>query len=426
LSKKNFIKNFATLFFGIISFANYANADDLESIFEKDRFYDTNKSLRAGSLQWEFITDVSATHNDNIYATRDNTIEDWIYNIKPYVGFESNWTRHELYMNGDVDIGIYDEYTNENYIDRSLNGGGIVDFTKGTNLEYGVSYNYLHEDRGSPDDRSSIDPTEYTFINYNTKLNYAEESRVRGYVEANIDSYDYEHAYRRISATNPTIIKIDNSYRKRNTYKGTTRLDYEFIPNYTVFALGSFNEVDYRGNTKNGIRIVRDSKGYETRVGGTYNVTEKIDLEAYIGYLSQDYRNDALEDVDDYYGGGYVLWNVTSGTSLIASAKKRVAETTLLGASANLATKYTGSVEQELTRDLLLSAIYTTLNYDYQYKLSGLYRQDDIEIFEFTGRYYINRHFLLEAGFSYRDNESSSVNSNFDETKTYFNLQYKY
>ncbi|MFC1659431.1 outer membrane beta-barrel protein [Pseudomonadota bacterium] len=407
---------------------SYAQTTNVRSISEKPRKEYTGNILSKGTYDLDMALNLYYTENNNIYATRRDSKSDSIYIIKPEIDWTSNWIRHKTYARANGQLGVYDEYTNENYQDYSLNTGGRIDIVRDTSLSLDIKHNRLHEDRGSTEDVNGIEPTTYYITSLDTNFDYGTINRFKTKLQLHSDIYEYEHNYGRESSTNQKFL-IHNRHRNRTENKALIRFNYEFKPPYSLFVEGNYNERDYETSTQvtssGNTYVVKDSKGYDIKTGGEINLTGKIDAELYGAYLKQDYENDNFEDIREYYGGGSLLWNFNNITSLELGIDREIIETRISNASSYISDQYYAELEHELRRHLLVFLKYTEKNNNYQFKNDANYLEDDIMTFETKIRYYIHRFIHLDVGYNYKEKNSNEYDNNYIEEIFFLTFNYK-
>ncbi|MBT5457621.1 MAG: outer membrane beta-barrel protein, partial [Rhodospirillaceae bacterium] len=127
------------------------------------------------------------------------------------------------------------------------------------------------------------------------------------------------------------------------------------------------------------------------------------------GYRRQDYEDTTLAPIDGATYGGALTWNATGLTTVKASVTRNVVETTQVGASGYFSTKFKGSVDHELLRNLILGGYGSFTINDYE----GNGRDDeDIETGVYA-RYLMQRNLHLSAGYDYQQRESNFVGGDF-------------
>src|SRR3546814_5981286 len=89
---------------------------------------------------------------------------------------------------------------------------------------------------------------------------------------------------------------------------------YEIMPSYEAFLRVTYNQRDYDSNVDDA-GFNRDSDGYEAVAGVALDLSGVTFGDVYAGYMSQDYDDPALQDVDGPVVGAGVTWNPTALTS---------------------------------------------------------------------------------------------------------------
>nr|WP_305906896.1 outer membrane beta-barrel protein [Methylomarinum sp. Ch1-1]MDP4519607.1 outer membrane beta-barrel protein [Methylomarinum sp. Ch1-1] len=101
-------------------------------------------------------------YDNNIFATRRDTVSDQLLLISPSLDIQSNWERHQLNFSSSADLARYDERTTEDYDDFNVGTSGRYDFTKSSNVFAGFNYRQGHESRASPDSFFGRNPTVFS------------------------------------------------------------------------------------------------------------------------------------------------------------------------------------------------------------------------------------------------------------------------
>jgi len=348
-------------------------------------------------------------YNDNIFATDSNETDDFITLITPRVDVTSDWNKHAFDLYGKAAIGRYADQTEEDFEDFSVGTNGRLDITQRAKLRAGVSYDRLHQGRGSPDDVRSqggspaVEPEIFdvssVFLNYQQWLG-------RFLLESGgeVDRLGYDN----VGTEDGGIIIYDD--RDRAIYAGNLKMGYEFMPGYTAFARG---EVDYRryddlccGSNP----VDRDSQGYLIEVGTDFDVTAVLFGDVAIGYRSQDYDDPGFDTIGDVAGRASLAWNPTGLTTVSASITRgEVIETTLSGSAAIFETAGRVTVDHELLRNLLLQAAVSVGDEDYQ----DIDRSDTYVRGGFGAKYLMNRYIQLDLSYDYLSRGSDAQGADF-------------
>ena len=345
-------------------------------------------------------------YNDNIFATDSNEEDDFITLISPRVDVTSDWTRHAFDLYAKAAIARYADQTDEDFEDFSVGTNGRLDITQRAKLRAGVSYDRLHEGRGSPDDvggRTALEPTLFdvgsVFLTYQQWLG-------RFLLESGGEVYRL--AYDNVGTEAGGIIINDD--RDRSLYAGHLKMGYEFMPGYTAFARG---EVDYRQYDDlccRGALFDRDSDGYLIEVGTDFDVTAVLFGDVAIGYRSQDYDDPRFDTIGDVAGRASLTWNPTGLTTVSALITRgEVIETTQSASAAIFNTEGRVTVDHELLRNLLLRAVVSVSDDDFQ----DVDRSDTYVRAGFGAKYLMNRYIQLDLSYNYLSRGSDAQGADF-------------
>ncbi|MGQ0593708.1 MAG: outer membrane beta-barrel protein [Gammaproteobacteria bacterium] len=381
-----------------------------ETVTNRPRLELDPLGVRAGSFLIYPRLGLQEFYNDNIFATDSGATDDFITLVSPRVDVVSDWTNHAFDLYANAAIGRHVDQTGEDFEDFSVGTNGRLDITQRANLRAGVSYDRLHEGRGSPDDvrrqsgSPAVEPTLFdvgsVFLTYHQTLGpFLLESG------GAVDRLGYDN----VGTEDGGIIINDD--RDRAIIAGRLKMGYEFIPGYTAFARG---EVDYRryDNLCCGAvnQVDRDSQGYLIEVGTDLDVTAVLFGNVAIGYRSQDYDDPSFDTIGDVAGRASLTWNPTGLTTVSASITRGdVIETTVSGSAAIFETAGRVTLDHELLRNLLLQAAVSVSDDDYQ----DIDRSDTYVRAGFGAKYLMNRYIHLDLGYEYLSLGSSAQGEDF-------------
>ncbi|MGH8589222.1 MAG: outer membrane beta-barrel protein [Gammaproteobacteria bacterium] len=353
-------------------------------------------------------------YNDNIFATDSDENDDFITLVSPRVDVASDWTKHAFGLYAKAAIGRYANQTGEDFEDFSVGTNGRLDITQRANLRAGVSYDRLHEGRGSPDDTRRQDgspPVEPTIFDVGSVFLTYQQWLGRFLLESGgvADRLDYDNVRREDS----TIINNDD--RDRAIIAGNLKMGYEFMPGYTAFVRG---EVDYRRyDNLDDLNVDRDSEGYLIEFGTDFDVTAVLFGNVAIGYRSQVYDDPSFDTIGDVAGRASFTWNPTGLTTVSASITRgEVIETTLNGSGAIIETAGGVTLDHELLRNLLLQAAVSVIDDDYQ----DIDRSDTYVRAGFGAKYLMNRYIHLDLSYDYLSLGSSAQGADFTNNTIFF------
>lgn len=387
------------------SFTSQALAQSkTETVLDRARPELDAKGGRVGSFTLFPSLTVDAFHDSNIFRTETDEVDDIITVTNPSVRLDSNWNNHRLSINGGAKIGRYVEEGAEDYEDYNFGVDGQIDITRRSNISAGVSFDKLHDDRGSPDETNGINPTESTLIKANTAFSQ-EFNRLKMKVGGNFSQYDYDDDATATGTTN-------NDDRDRDETEAFIRLGYEITPQYEAFLRTSYNIKEYDSRTDdNGLQ--RDSTGYEVRGGVRLDLGGVTFGDVFLGYLTQDYDDPTFSKTQGVTYGAALTWNASKLTTAKLDLSNTIGETTTSGASGTRDTRIAANVDHELRRNILIGANVSFSNSDFR----GTTREDDTTAAGIYAKYMLSRYIHLRGSYDYESKDSTSANSDYDDNK---------
>ena len=279
------------------------------------------QGIRAGAFILLPSVKSEVQFNDNLFATPNDKVDDFIFDLGPEIRALSNWRNHALNATVSGNIGRYAERIAENYQDYLAAVDGRLDITKDAKAFMNVGVSHLHEERGSVDDTNGRNPT--TYNRYEAAIRYEHGiNRVRFKTGTGVVGYRFDN-------TDTTTGLIFSDTRDRFEYEANARAEYMFFDQYGVFA--SVDGIDVNYDTVDGAGLFRSSTGYDGRVGALIDFTGLVTGEIYAGYVKRRYKDANLRDIGvPIYGAG-VLWNISGLTTLELDIARTISETTSVG-----------------------------------------------------------------------------------------------
>ncbi len=348
-------------------------------------------------------------YDNNIFATRRNTVSDQLLLISPSLDIQSNWERHQLNFSSSADLARYDERNTEDYDDFNAGTSGRYDFNKTDNLFAGFNYSQGHESRASVDSFFGRNPTVFssTEAHLGTIQQVADVAMRLGGTFQNLDFKDV--------ATNGMPVNHDD--RDRDLYGLGLRFSYAKDRRWQPFVQFIYDRREYLQTVDdNGFR--RNSDGYRVAAGLTSAVTNRLRAEVYGGYIWQNFSDSRFNNISKPDFGTSLRWRAASSTFISASVDRAVEETTLANASTAIETSYGVDVRHKLLPDVLLKSHLTYSKYDYQ----QISREDDYVDAGFGLEYNITRQIYLAGDYRYlhRDSNIGGV----DTSQDYYRHQF--
>lgn len=382
-----------------------------QGVQDRDRPAFQAVGVRLGSFLVYPSVDLSVIYDDNLFADATDT-DDFFFRVSPQVRVESNFPRHALNFQADLNNDTYFDQSSEDRTEYGVRSTGRLDITEGTSFRGDVQFEERREDRGSPDAvGAAADPVEFNRFQGTGELSYR-PGRGSISIGGTYENFDFDD----VSLIGGGVQNNDD--RDRDVYSGFGRIGYEVSPGYEVFALGLYGQTDYDSALDdNGVN--RDSDFYTVEGGTRFELTNVIAGEVSVGYTNEDFDDPALQTVDGISANADVEWYVTRLTTILLGASRRVQETTIAGvdsggapavASAFINTVIDIGVDHELMRNVILSAGF---RYDLR-EYEGITREDDTYEADVRAIYLLNRNLSIAAEYRYEQRDSTAPTEDFE------------
>ena len=358
--------------------------------------------IRAGAFRIFPSTDVSLSYDDNVYATKNDTQDDFIAVFSPNIAVQSDFSRHAIGLNVFSEVGRYFSETDENYWDFGIDGNGRLDITRDNNLQGGFTVARLHDARDDPENDAtvaeSVRPVRY--MNYDANLAYNHLfNRVTVRVTGLFDRNDYRQG----------AGSANQNDRDRNVYTGLLRVGYNVSPRINTFVEGLYT-VQRRDVHRDSDGFERDSNGWGGRGGLDVNFTDLLFGEAFVGYRTEYFDDSEFDTESGVNFGVGLTWLPTLLTTVALTGGSDFEPTTNDEASSNFQTSVGLRVDHELLRNVLIGAEAGYVRSDFENTNETDNRFDlgaDIT-------YLINRHFSVGAGYGFTTRDSDDEEDEFD------------
>ena len=342
--------------------------------------------------------EAGVNYDSNIFAQHNNTTADEITSLRPAVSAFSNWGRHALTMTTFGDLNFYSRKPDETFTDFVTSLDGRYDIMAQTWAAARLGYQHLSEPRSSPDSVNGSEPTTFDVANGGLSA-YRGIGKVK--VGANYDLKRYFY-----NDTPSTSGLIDQSFRDRTEHVIGGKVSYDLTENLKPYVKTNYNWRVYDDNH------AHQSQGYDAVAGATADFGGITSADFYVGWMSQNYENFAVNVDDGVKFGGRLEWNVTGMTSVVLEASRTIEETTDSNFNSYKATGGSVTVTHELMRNLLLEADVGFTRNDFV----GIGERQDDNISAGPGaRWLINRYLYSDLIYSW--NKRSSDVDGVDFTK---------
>lgn len=356
--------------------------------------------VKLGAFLFFPSLDIAEFYDDNIFAAENDLDHDLITVIEPTLAVNSDWDNHALNASVDGKFGLHARSSDEDYRDINMKADGRLDVTGELLANGRVGYSIIHEDRSSTDDVGGSEPGEFTLFTAgaDTTASFDDFSLT---ISGDFEAFNHDD-------TPSTVGPVNQDDRDRLHFDGFVRTGYNISPAYEAFLrfAGNFRNYDspLDDNGEN-----RDSGGFEINGGLTVGLQGITIGEFFVGYLSQRFADQTLEDISGLTGGVNVTWNVTTLTTVNGRFEHDIKETTSAGASGVFLTKVSAGIDHELLRNLILGghASYA------QDRFRGLNREDNTLALGVDAEYKAFRNLYLMLEYEYISRHSDAVGSDY-------------
>lgn len=354
--------------------------------------------LRMGSFMAYPKLSLGIEHSDNIYATDGGEIDDLIWRVAPEISISSDWSRHALNAYARSSILRYQDFDTENSEDLSVGASAQIDMQRNSFITLGADWADLVEPRTSPNAAvGAVEPTAYETTAARAAVSH-ELNRLRLSGGYSFKSFDYEDGRNLAGGI------VAQQYRDRDEHVVTARADYAVSPATAIFLEVSRNVRDYR-LARPAVTLVRDSEGTQALVGSNFELGATARGEIAVGYLSQEYDDPTLGDIDGFGARAQVEWFPTQLTTVTFTGSRTIEESASPGSAGYTSANVGVKVDHELMRNVILTGNVSQGKDDYQ----GITREDDRFNAGVGATYLLNRHVGVTVAYSHMDMDSSGV-----------------
>lgn len=330
-------------------------------------------------------------YDDNIYATDQQQVSDYVAILSPMLKIKSLWKRHSLKLDAGANLGRYDDNAGEDYNDAWAEVDGTYDVGDKTSLFGGAGYSKKHEPRDSKESaRLVTEPTTYNVTDLRLGLRQGLGDltlRVAGTYQA----LDYDN-----------VGLVYNDDRDRTVTGLGARVSKLIDKRLSVYVQGFLNKRDY-DEAYDQLGYDRDSQGYTASVGFTKGFARNGRINAYLGWLAQEYDDPRFHNVSEPNFAASLRWYPAESYKLTASVDRTLSETTEEGSSGYLYTKLDLQLDKRMFNNIVGYLSYGYGLAEYQ----DIGREDVMHSFGLGVNYYMTQQVLISGGISHLSNDSN-------------------
>lgn len=342
---------------------------------------------RVGGFTLNAGVNLSATHNDNVFASETAPESDIGYSISPYARLSSNWSRHALSVETGADFNRFQDFDSEDTESNYLGTYGRLDVGRDTSLNGNVRIANQTEPRTAPDAGTLPEPVEYQETSASVGVEHTlNRFRLSGLVGT--QQFEYDGA--------------GQSFRDHQEDYVSGRVAVAISPRLQVLADARFDQREYDNIP------ALNSDGRTLSAGVRMNLTGLLSGEVTVGQFEREYATETVEGVA--YAAN-VQWFATPLTTVSANARRSVDETGASGAATYVTSELGLRVDHELRRNIILSGGVGRGQREYEAPTD---REDEVTYADVGVEYLINRRLAVEGRYDRIDNQSDGIDRDRD------------
>lgn len=342
---------------------------------------------RVGGFMLHAGVDLSASTNDNVFASETSTESDIGYSISPYARLSSNWSRHSLGFAAGADFDRFQDFDSEDTQSNYLATFGRLDVGRDTNINGNLRVGNQTEPRTAPDAGTLPEPVEYQQTDASIGVEHTiNRFRLSGVVGTQQTDYDGP----------------GQAFRDRTEDYVGGRIAVAISPRLQILGDARFDEREYENAP------ILNSDGRTLSAGVRMNLTGLLSGEVTVGQFERDY---ATESVSGVAFAGNVQWFATPITTVSVNASRSIDETGASGAATYVTSDFGVRVDHELRRNIILSGGISRGQRDYEAPAD---REDEVTYADVGVEYLLNRRVAVEGRYNRIDNQSDGIDRDRD------------
>jgi len=321
----------------------------------------------------------------------------------------SNWALHQL--RGEIG-GTYQSYFDSDSDDLPTFDSSLelrVDHSNDLTSRFGATYGLTTESAES--DNLTVPPplTVTERPNVHRLTGYAEIEKQAGRFSASLRGTITQSIYESAALSDGSTLSQED--RTNSLFELQSRVGYEISPTFQPFVeatIGSRQyrrEVDRNGNNRN-------SMLYALRAGVEFDRGDKLNGEISAGYSSEQYDDDAINDLNGLTVDASINWSPQRLTTFTAMAQSEFTGSTNVDESGSVTYAVSLGVVHDLKPNLSLNARVLASLRDYE----DTGRQDELMQGQIGAEWRLNRSVALIATLGHEQLESTDTSSSYEAT----------
>jgi hypothetical protein len=330
----------------------------------------------------------SAGYDDNVFAVDRGKVGSGAFALEPSLLLSRQTPVDSLSLAASGLVQRYSNASVANYETFSLRGDGVRSLSSSVAVQADAYFNRKAEPRGTAGD-IAVNGEPIIYYNPGGAVEVlAGNGRIQLRAGGSIERFSYNDA--QIGGT-----RFSQTYRNHNSFAGNGQVGFQLSPAILAFVSGAYDREQYHqqaGTTR------RSSDGYSVLAGLDFRITKLIRGRVGVGYLWRNYQEPSFASLNGLNYDAAIVWNPTTLVTVTVKAAKTVEESPSIGISGIVANTFSGSVDWELTRKIILSG---SLDYVRE-KYRAIDRTDHRIAPSVGARYLANRNLTFDLSYDYR------------------------
>ena len=387
------------------------------TVADRERQNELTLGVRVGAFTVLPTVTVDATFDDNIFATDTDRRSDGYLTLHPEVVVRSDQNRASLNARAYYEHDFHAHYSSEDVSQYGVAADGRYDLAADTAVIATMQLDRSAESRTSLGSfRQTSSPAQFTSLQGDVTL-----TQKLGDL-----SLSGTGRIRRLSYSDADVggVRFDQKFRNLVIYSGTAQAGFTVRELTQLFVQAQVERRRYDLRPGEAgfdpiTQVDRSADGFRVELGVTREVTALVLATVRLGYLSYDYADARLRNVNGFSYFGNLRWNITPLTTISGTAQRRLDETTSPVTAGDLRDEVELQVDHELLRQLILSG---KVRYAGVRPAGVSASSREFEI-GFGGHYYAGRSIRLEANATHAARSSSDRSVAFESNQITFGVR---
>jgi hypothetical protein len=336
---------------------------------------------------------------------------DIAFNFQPSARLVSNWARHALEFRASGGLSYFSDNSSEDDKSYNLETRGRIDIAKRTNIEALLSRDHSLESRSAIDASATGSRASVDIDRAEASLNHR-FNRLSVQFRGSVSDYSF-------GGTETIGVVSSTSGRDYRQTQEAARASWEFKPTLSAFTEVDVNQRNYDKAAATDL-INRSSDGQRYKVGVSFGNTGQILRgELSMGYGVQAPDDNRLKSIDGFIFDANATWRASELTSVLATARSDVSETTTANVGGAFSRTTGLEVRHKLRNYLIASA---GLAYTVQDSQDGVI--NDKELRSTLGlEYYASPEAVLFSRYTHTDFNGVGSTSDYSADELYMGMR---